>query len=127
MNLEEKRSVVERYLDAYSRFDIDAMMAQIHPDVEFNNVSGNVVNATATGAGEFRRLAEMAREMFSSRKQTVTEFSVIDERVCIEVRYEGVLAADLPNGMKAGETLRLNGRSEFDFRDGKIFRITDIS
>jgi hypothetical protein len=37
------------------------------------------------------------------------------------------LASDLPNGMKAGETLRLNGRSEFTFCDGKIYRIKDVS
>ena len=48
-------------------------------------------------------------------------------RPIIEVAYEGVLASDLPNGMKAGETLRLSGRSEFTFRDGKIYRITDAS
>jgi hypothetical protein len=29
--------------------------------------------------------------------------------------------------MKAGETLRLSGRTEFAFCDGKIYRITDIS
>lgn len=47
--------------------------------------------------------------------------------IVIGIDYEGVLAADLPNGMKAGEILRLNGKSEFTFRDEKIYRITDIS
>jgi hypothetical protein len=40
---------------------------------------------------------------------------------------EGILAADLPNGMKAGESMHLEGRSEFGFRDGRIDRITDYS
>jgi hypothetical protein len=40
---------------------------------------------------------------------------------------EGALASDLPNGMKAGEALHLSWRSEFTFRDGKIYRIIDVS
>ena len=39
-------------------FDIDGMMAVIHPDIEFKNVSGGEVNATTSGAGDFRLLAE---------------------------------------------------------------------
>ena len=39
----------------------------------------------------------------------------------------GVLAGDLPNGMKAGEVLRLKGRSVFGFQEGKIYRLTDTS
>ena len=45
----------------------------------------------------------------------------------MDIYYEGVLAVDFPNGMKAGKVLRLNGQSEFEFKDGKIYRITDFS
>jgi hypothetical protein len=38
-----------------------------------------------------------------------------------------LLASDLPNGIRAGETLRLEGRSELGFRDGRIDRIADHS
>jgi hypothetical protein len=37
------------------------------------------------------------------------------------------LAVDFPNGMKAGDVLRLNGRSEYTFRDGRIYQIIDFS
>lgn len=57
----------------------------------------------------------------------ITSFETKDDQAFMGIDYEGVLASDLPNGMKAGETLRLNGRSEFTFRDGKIYRIADIS
>ena len=53
-------------------------------------------------------------------------FTSDDDPVAIVISYAGVLASDLPSGMKAGETLRLTGRSEFGFRNGKISRITDI-
>ena len=127
MREDEKRSLIERYLAAYNALDIDGMMAVIHPDVKFKNVSNGEVNASASGVDEFRKLAEQSKGLFLARKQTVMKFWAKDDQATVEVAYEGVLASDLPTGMKAGETLRLSGRSEFTFRGGKIYRITDIS
>lgn len=127
MNSDEKRSLIERYLNAYNSFDIDGMLDVIHPAVEFRNITGGEVNAESSGMVALRRLAEQSQTLFSCRKQTLTRFAVHDNQALIEVNFEGVLAADLPNGMKKGETFRLTGRSEFTFRDGKISRITDIS
>ncbi len=127
MKDDDKRPLIEKYLDAYNVFDIDGMMSVIHSDIAFKNVSGGEVNASASGADEFRKLAEQSKGMFSKRKQTITNYESKNDQAFIGIDYEGVLAVDLPNGMKVGETLRLTGRSEFAFRDGKIYRITDIS
>ncbi len=127
MNNDEKRSLIKRYLDAYNAFDIGGMMSAIHSEIEFKNVSGGEVNATASGTGEFRKLAEQSKGLFSTRKQMITSFEAKDDQAVIGIDYEGVLTSDLPNGMKSGEILRLRGRSEFTFREGKIYRITDIS
>jgi ketosteroid isomerase-like protein len=127
MNEDDKRSLIERYLDAYNAFDIDIMISTLHPDIEFRNVSSGQVNATAFGADEIRELAEQSKGMFSMRKQTITSFETKDDQAFVGIDYKGVLAMDLPNGMKAGEILQLTGRSEFTFRDGKIYRILDIS
>jgi hypothetical protein len=43
------------------------------------------------------------------------------------LKYEGILAQDLPNGIKFVSTINFNGRSQFSFKDGKIWRIADIS
>lgn len=127
MNTDEKRLLIERYLDAYNRFDVEGMMDVVHANVTFTNVADGAVTASATGASEFRQLAEQAKAAFASRKQTMKAFEAEGDKASIEVAYEGVLATDLPNGMKAGERLRLEGRSHFVFRDGKIYRITDES
>jgi hypothetical protein len=34
---------------------------------------------------------------------------------------------DLPNGLKAGQTLKLKGQSVFRFRDGLIYELIDYS
>jgi hypothetical protein len=80
-----------------------------------------------SGAGDFRLLAEKSSELFRSRKQKILTFWSNADQASIAVVFEGVLASDLPYGVKAGETLRLNGRSEFTFCDGKIYRIKDVS
>ncbi len=127
MTEEEQRTVIQRYIAAYNNFDLNGMVAHLHPDLVFRNVSGGDVNAEAVGIDQFRELAKQSNALFSSRRQKVTRINVSDNSATVDIEYEGVLAADLPNGMKAGETLRLNGRSEFEFRDGKIYRLTDIS
>jgi ketosteroid isomerase-like protein len=127
MEEDHKRTIIEKYINGYNTFDIDAMMSVIHPEIEFVNITGGELNASASGIDEFRDMAEDSKKYFSSRKQTIIDFKEKDDQAAVEVEYEGVLAADLPNGKKAGDTLHLNGLSEFSFRDGKIYRIMDIS
>ncbi|MGE0084794.1 MAG: nuclear transport factor 2 family protein [Desulfococcaceae bacterium] len=127
MNHDEKFALIERYLNAYNTFDMEGMLSVIHPDIEFRNISGGEINATASGKDELRRLAGQSKTLFASRRQTVTHFEANEDQASVDVDYAGVLAADLPNGMKKGETLKLTGRSEFRFRDGKICKITDIA
>ena len=102
-------------------------MKVVHQDIEFKNVSRGETNTSASGINEFREIAEQSKQLFSSRKQTVTKFESEGNGASVEVDYTGVLAVDLPNGMKVGETLQLKGRSQFVFRDGKIYRLTDYS
>ncbi|MEZ4528410.1 MAG: nuclear transport factor 2 family protein [Desulfobacterales bacterium] len=127
MTHDEKLALIERYLTAYNTFDIEGMLAVMHPDIVFKNISGGEVNAAAYGKEELRRLAGKSKNLFVSRRQTVMHFEADEDQASADVAFTGVPAADLPNGMKKGETLRLNGRSEFRFREGKIVEITDIA
>ncbi|MEO0647451.1 MAG: nuclear transport factor 2 family protein [Cyanobacteria bacterium J06650_10] len=127
MNEEKQKEVIEAYLAAYNRFDVEGMIAQLHPQIVFQNVSDGEVNAEANGIEQFREMAVRSAAMFSSRHQQASEFSADGAVVSIEIAYEGILATNLPNGMQAGETLQLTGRSEFIFEDGKLIRITDFS
>jgi len=99
----------------------------VHQDIAFRNFSANQINASAKGITELRRLAEQSKALFASRRQTITAFSAVDDSASVEIKFEAILAADLPNGMKAGDALHLTGRSEFRFKDGKLYRIDDYS
>ena len=127
MDEKEKQDLVDRFIDAYNRFDIELLMTFVHPHIEFQNVENGEVSASARGMKEFRTLAEQSVKLFSSREQSITRFRATKWGASVEVDYMAVLAEDLPNGMKSGETLRLTGRSDFTFMDGKISKLVDHS
>lgn len=67
------RALIERYLAAYNAFDVEGMLALLDSDVTFENRVGGQVTATARGCDEFRRLAEHAATLFTSRRQVIRQ------------------------------------------------------
>jgi hypothetical protein len=127
VNSEKMRALVDRYIDAYNRMDVEGMLLTVHPDVKFRNISGGAVNAHANGAEEFRALAEQSKSVFSERRQTVQSFEPADNAAVASIAFRAVIARDLPNGWKKGQVLNLAGCSEFAFSDDRILTITDVS
>jgi len=107
------------------------MLALLDPDVEFENVAGGTVTARASGLRELRALAEQAARLFARREQRITEYRETGEMATVGIAYEGVLAPELlpglPQVLEPGATLRLAGRSTFEFRGGRIARLVDES
>ena len=127
MMTDPQRTLIDRYVAAYNAFDVAGMLAVLHPDVRFRNVSNGRETAATDGRDEFRALAKRGLEIFRSRRQTIREYYSDGERAWITVDYQGVLAKDLGPGLAAGDTLRLTGRSAFAFRDGLIVDLLDES
>ena len=123
----DKKHLIEQYISAYNACDIDRLMSLLHPEIEFENISQGEVNVKTHGTREFRATAEQSKELFESRKQTITDCDLSKHEASVKINFEAVLAKDLPKGMKSGDTINLNGRSRFSFKDGKISRIVDIS
>jgi hypothetical protein len=103
------------------------MLADMHENVHFANVANGEVNLTTNGIHDLKAQAEQARQFFKEREQTITDFISGEDQVEIHIDYKGVLAIDFPNGLKAGDTLELKGKSIFRFKDNKIIGLTDIS
>lgn len=123
----DARLIVDQYIDAYNRMDVDGMLVGMHPLVEFKNVSAGVVNASAHGIAELKSLALQSIALFSERHQRIESFELQGPVAIATIAFRAVVAADLPNGLKKGQVLEFSGRSEFKFHEGKISRITDIS
>jgi hypothetical protein len=124
---EEKLKSIEQYIDAYNAFDIDRMISLLHSEIEFKNISNNEVNCHTKGISEFRTIAEKSKTLFKFRKQILENFDIHNERVIAKIFFEGILAKDLSNEIKSEERISFDGRSEFLFKNGKIYQITDIS
>jgi hypothetical protein len=127
MKEELYRNIVKEYIDAYNNFDIGKMLLNMHENVKFSNISNGDVNLTTNGIYELKNQAEQAKQYFKERKQTITDIRIIDDTVEIDIDYAGILAVDLPNGLKAEERIDLKGKSIFRFKDNKIIELQDIS
>ena len=127
MTDDEKENAICGYIAAYNHFDIEGMVSFVHPDLIFRNVSDGEIDTQTQGIEDFRQLANRSKDLFSSRHQEARRFEFAADVVKVEIAFEGVLARGLPGGMKKGEVLQLTGRSEFEFKDGKIYKITDVS
>jgi hypothetical protein len=121
------RALIERYVAAYNAFDVPGLLALLDAEIVFQNVENGRVTVEANGIEEFRQLAERAVQIFASRRQTILRYSPVDDGAKVDIDFEGVLAAELGPALRAGQTLRLSGRSTFAFRAGLIVRIIDES
>lgn len=127
MNPTDIRALVDHYIDAYNRKNIDDMLMSVHPQVEFKNISAGVVNASTNGGAELRTLAQQSLSLFSERHQKIESFELQGSVAIATIDFRAVVAADQPNGLKKGQVLNFSGRSEFEFQNGSISKITDFS
>ena len=123
----EKNHLIEQYIKAYNNFDISGMLADLDDNIIFKNISKGEVTLELNGIDDFRKQAEQACGFFSEREQKIQNI-VFSEGGCrVDIAYRAKIAVDLPNGLKAGDEIKLKGKSVFHFAEGKISEIYDIS
>lgn len=127
MSTAKQEEIVRKFIDAYNAFDVDSMLAVLHPDIRFRNVSGGEISAEAVGKPGFEKLARHSASLFRSRFQSVRSLRAHGEKVTVEIDFQAVLAEDLPDGPRAGDAISVRGRSEYVFKDGLIESIVDES
>ena len=122
-----KQQIIEKYIDAYNNFETDKMLSSFALDCIFENYGNGELTACAKGLTQLRAMMEQGKNVFASRKQTVTKLTFQGEIIIAEIDYQGKLKIDLPNGLKAGADLKLKGRSEFEFENNLIKNLKDFS
>ncbi|RUT35582.1 nuclear transport factor 2 family protein [Paenibacillus zeisoli] len=125
--MDERKEIINKYIEAYNNFDIQGMMSCLHSDILFRNISNGEVNTETRGIEEFKELAEKSTAIFSSRCQSVTGFAATEDKAEVQIDYEGILAVDLPNGLQTGDKIQLKGRTVFQIKEGKLALIEDYS
>ena len=126
-NMREIAPVISDYLAAYNAIDVDGMLACLADDVVFRNVSSGETSVDTRGKTQFAELARVGAAAFRTRQQSVRHHVAMADRAMLAVDFTAVVAADLPNGWKAGQQLVFEGASYFELRDGKIAVIVDES
>lgn len=121
------QKIIANYIDAYNNFDIDRMLSDMHEEIRFENISNGEINLTINGITEFRNQAEKTRTLFKERKQKITDIKFDADRVEVKIDYQGTLAVDFSDELKAGDIIELKGSSIFRFNDNKIAELKDIS
>lgn len=122
-----QKSIIAHYVRSYNAFDVLGMLRDLHESVVFENISQNQVDLRLEGKEAFARQAETAATFFQTRTQRITDWEFDGPLVRVHIAYHGLLAQDLPNGLKAGATLELTGQSEFTFEGPCIIKIVDRS
>ena len=123
----KKVEIVKNFIKAYNSLNVESMLAYLHREIEFKNISNSIVNSHTKGIEEFKELANNSIKIFKERTQTITSYTESDDTVNVEINFRGILAMDLPNGLKSGEILVMNGKSKYVFEDNLIILLVDES
>ncbi|MCA0419526.1 MAG: nuclear transport factor 2 family protein [Proteobacteria bacterium] len=120
-------TIVARYIDAYNRMNVQAMLDCLSGDVRFINRSNGETTNETHGIEAFRALAEQGVQLFAEREQTILDCIAIDDRAAVRIGYRAKVKTDLPNGWKAGQEIEMTGTSFFVISEGKISEVIDAS
>jgi len=124
---EHRKRIIENYVKSYNDFDLEGMIKNMDENIVFENVSNGEVEMRLIGLEEFTKQAQLAKQGFKERKQTIESWKFEDSKVSIDIKFEAILALDFPNGFQAGDVIELQGVSVFEFSKKKIKKITDKS
>lgn len=122
-----RKRFIEQYILAYNQQEVEGMLLNLHNEVVFENISNGEVSMRLEGKSEFEAQAKDALKFFTEREQIVTRWTFEEDLVKVDLRYRAIAAMDFPNGIKSGDTIELQGQSEFTFAEGKIISLRDIA
>lgn len=125
--MQKREEIIRGYINAYNCFDTEGMLRNMDENILFTNISGGITDLELRGREAFREQALKAAGIFSERNQHILSIEHHPDHSEVQIAYRGVLAADLPNGMKKGDEMLLQGRSVFRFSGDTITALTDIS
>lgn len=119
--------IIKEFVRCYNEFNLDGMLDLLTEDVKFENIMNGQTDVKTENIAEFEQIAGISLNIFAERKQTIKNISQDGTSWIVEIDYYGKIAEDLPNGLKSGDEIKVGGKSIYEFRDGKICSLTDIS
>lgn len=121
------KKIVNQYFKAYNEFDLEGMIKNIHRDIVFKNYAGGEVTLELNGKSAFKTQIEQAFALFKNREMKIIEQKFKDDVVENKIDFKGVLAVDISDKLKKYDLIKLQTRSIFKFKKGRIISIEDIN
>jgi len=121
------KRIVNQYIDSYNKFDIDGMTRNLHRDMVFKNIAGDEETIRLDGKHAFKSQIEQAFNLFEKREMIILEQKIGDDVVENKVDFKGVLAVDVPDGPKKHDLIKIQYKTVFKFKNGRIISIEDIN
>ncbi len=120
------KEIVQKYINAYNNFDIESMMSYMHADCIFESKHNGVLSFTTKGKHSFRQICSVAKNNYSFRKQIIEGFTSKGELLEVKFYFKGTLALDIPELGKKGENIAFETKSIFVFKNGLIYKLTNL-
>jgi|GEM_PF-4966598 archaellin len=128
MNKEEIKKKVLKYLNSFSNSDTQALYSLLDRDVVFKNIVNNETATETKGIENFINIFKESDSLFESKKKTMITIAVEENLAAVEIFFDGILASDLSESAKKGDSVRIEEFTEFEFSDkGFITSVTDYS
>jgi len=116
----KRKNVIEAYISAYNRLDVNAMIETLCEDIIFTNVQDQKETLSIVGKSVFLQQAEKVKQLFKWREMKALKWSYDNDTVRVNIHFEGLLHDHQQNG-----NIKIKGKSLFQFEGDKIKRIVD--
>lgn len=123
----DKEKLIKKYVEAYNAKDVEGMLACVHDDVVFKNITQGVTVMEIFGKQSLEELATQTKALFETREQSIKSITHNEGKTRVDIHFDAVFGMDLPNGIQKGQKMAVDGYSEFEFRDGLLSLIADCS
>ncbi|MGF7118892.1 hypothetical protein [Methanobacterium oryzae] len=127
MKEKSMKRIIDQYIRAYNNFDSEGMIKDLHRNMIFKNIANGEVTLELKGKIAFKNQIEQAFALFQKREMKILEQKFGDDIVENKVDFKGVLAVDVSDELKKYDLIKLQNKSVFKFKDGKIISIEDIN
>lgn len=127
MKEKSMKRIIDQYIRSYNEFDANGMIRYLHRDMVFKNIANGEVTLELNSRIAFKVQIEQAFSLFKKREMKILEQKFGNDTVENKVDFKGVLAVDVSDELKKYDLIKLQNKSVFRFKDGKIISIEDIS
>ena len=115
---QENVELVRAGYEAFSRGDMEAALAPLHPSIEWWPAADEPITRPYRGHDGYRRLIAEAREAVPDIQTEIEELFVVEDRVVVCVRFWG-------RGRDSGAPVEIRETHVARLRDGMIIEVRE--